>query len=99
MQRFSDFSNEETQLEGDKYKIDDILNKEIIIINFRISKSKFNKNESGKYVTVQFKFEESDNLHIVFTGSDVLKKQLEKYGDNMPFIAIIKKINTYYTLS
>jgi len=36
---------------------------------------------------------------VLFTGSDVLIEQMEKYGDQIPFAATIKKIDRYYTLS
>ena len=36
---------------------------------------------------------------VLFTGSDVLIDQMKKYGDNVPFLAIIIKIDRYYTLS
>lgn len=64
MKQFADFADERKHLEGDKARIDDILNKEII-----------------------------------FTGSDVLIEQLEKYRHEIPFKTVIKKINRYYTLS
>lgn len=40
-----------------------------------------------------------DGQHrVIFTGSDVLIEQMEKYGAEVPF-ATIKKIYRYYTLS
>ena len=82
MKKFSDFASEERRLEGAKEKIDNLLNKEIQIITFTIGKSKYSKNNSGKYATVQYR--ENDNSpHIFFTGSDVLISQLEKYKQNM----------------
>lgn len=98
MKRFSDFSNEKV-LEGDKIKIDDILNEEIIIHNYRIKDSRYSKNESGKYLTLQISKNEKDEKKVVFTGSDVLIEQMEKYGRELPFAATIRKINRYYTLT
>lgn len=97
--KFSDFSSEELKLEGAKEKLDDILNQEIEIIAFRLSQSKFSKNVSGKYATVQFKTVECVLPRVFFTGSDVLISQLEKYKEHLPFSTVIKKINKYYTLS
>jgi len=99
MKRFSDFSSEETPLDGAKVKLDEILNQEVEIIAFRLSESKFSKNVSGKYATVQFNTPECTLPRVFFTGSDVLITQLEKYKEELPFMTVIKKINKYYTLS
>ena len=43
---------------------------------------------------------EIENKHrVLFTGSDVLIEQMEKYGEQIPFLATIKKIDRFYTLS
>lgn len=98
MERFSEFAKENIFLDGDKTKIDDILNQEIEVVNYRIKSSKFNKNNSGKYLAIQFK-RNGDQSQILFTGSDVLIEQMEKYSEHIPFLATIKKINRYYTFS
>ena len=79
------------------FKIEDILNIEITITGYDVRKSKYEKNESGKVLTVEF---EKDHIkRIFFTGSEVLISQLEKYADNIPFLTTIKKINKFYTLT
>ena len=95
--RFSDFATEPPVLDGDKVKLDTILNREIEIVGYRINDSNYSKNKSGKYLTLQIRI--GREVKIVFTGSDVLIKQVEKYGDEIPFSATIKKINRYYTFS
>ena len=97
MKRFSDFSQEKGVLEGDKVKIDSVLNQEITIIGYSIKKSRYDKNNSGKYLTLQY--EDEMDKKIIFTGSEVLIEQLEKYKDEIPFKATIKKIDRYYTLT
>ena len=92
--RFSDFSEEVVALDGKKKGINDILNKEILITDYRVCESKYKEDT---YITLQFEIEE--DKHIIFSGSKVLQKQLEKYGDNIPFIATIVKRNKYFTLS
>jgi len=99
MQKFSDFAEEDHKLEGAKEKLDNILNKEIVITGCRITKSKYSKNESGNYLTIQYKMSEDDEPKIIFTGSEVLIKQCEKYQNEIPFISVIKKIGNYYTLT
>ena len=98
MKQFSDFAKEEERLEGDKVKLDSILDQEITIHGFTLAKSNFSKNKSGQYITVQFSKQDAEK-QVFFSGSDVLIAQLQKYKDEMPFIARIKKVNKYYTLS
>ena len=97
MKRFSEFSEEEEVLDGDKEKIDSILNKEIVVTGFRVRNSKFSKNKSGKYLNLQFKID--GKTFILFTGSDILIEQIMKYENEIPFITEIKKINRYYTFA
>ena len=97
VKRFSDFAEEEISLEGVKVKVDCILNQEIYIIGYKIKKSRYSKNSSGKYLTIQF--EQEGTTRILFTGSDVLIDQVCKYADEIPFITTIKKVDKYYTLS
>ncbi len=96
--RFSDFAEEQGPLEGSKVTINSVLNVEIMITGFRIQGSKYkDKNRSGKCLTVQF--ERDGEQHVFFTGSEVLRSQLEKYGDELPFWSTVKKIDKYFTLS
>ena len=97
MRKFSEFSKEEKGLDGDKEKIDSILNKEIVVTGFKVRNSKFSKNKSGKYLNLQFKID--DKTFICFTGSDVLIEQIIKYENEIPFRTEIKKINRYYTFT
>jgi len=96
--RFSDFAEEPKALDGDKVPIDSVLNKEIEIVGCRITTSKYNKNKSGKCLTLQFVDDRGDR-HVIFTGSDVLVDQMKRYADEMPFVATIRKIDRYYTLT
>jgi ribosomal protein L31 len=73
-----------------------VLNKEILITAFRAGqKSQF--KEDGLYTTIQFEID--DEKHVIFTGSQVLTEQLERYQEHLPFLATIKKINRYFTLT
>jgi len=82
---------------GDKIKIDEILDKEIEIIGYKVSDSKFQKLNNDKVLTLQFKLDGVDR--ILFTGSRVLLEQVEKYKDEIPFTAKIEKVNKFYTFS
>lgn len=94
--RFSDFAKEARPLEGTKVRIDTVLNRQILITGCVIKKSKF-PQQSDRYLTIQFKMDDKD--YVVFSGSTVLTEQLIKYGDQIPFVATIKKIDRFYTLS
>jgi len=95
MKRFSDFADTR-QLEGDKIGINDVLNQEVIVHDFRVSESKYNVGDKF-YMTLQVKFD--NRKRVIFTSSGVLRSQLEKYKDELPFIAKIIRINNYYSLS
>ena len=93
--RFSDFAEETKSFEGNKKKIEEILNQEILVIDFKVKDSKHHRD--SQYVTIQFKLD--NDTFILFNGSRVLVEQLEKYKDNIPFYAAIKRIDKYYTFS
>ncbi len=94
-ERFSNFAEkEDNRLGGDKRHLDDILNVEILIKAYRISKS---KHYSGDYVTMQFEIE--GILCVVFTSSRTIIEQLEKYSEKLPFLAKVVKIGKSYSLS
>jgi RNA-directed DNA polymerase len=94
MNKFSDFAEPTYTLKGDKIGIQEVLNKEIIITNFRIMKSKYEKEN---YTQIQLKLHENDEEKVLFTGAVVLTDQLEKYKDKIPFTATIVKPHKYYT--
>jgi len=96
--RFSDFATEPAPLDGEKIKIDSILNQEIEILGYRISPSKYAKNQSGQYLMLQIR-QGDGQINVLFSGSDVLIRQLETYGKEVPFYVTIKKIKRYYTLT
>ena len=94
--RFSDFATEEKPLDGKKMGVDAVLNKEILILDFRAgNRSQF--KEGGLYTTIQFEID--SERHVLFTGSEVITDQLQRYKDHLPFVATIRKINKYYTLT
>lgn len=95
MKRFSDFAKEPNVMVGDKIKIDEVLGKEIKIIGHKISDSK--QKVGTKVLTLQFILDGEER--ILFTGSNVLIEQMEKYGHEVPFLATIEKVNKFYTLT
>jgi len=93
IKRFTDFAKE-TVLDGDKIRMDDVINEEIIILDYNIKESKL---KDGDYLTLQIS--KSDKKHVIFTGSHVLIDQIKKYKDEIPFLTTIRKINKYYSLT
>jgi len=67
------------------------------VIGCRFAASKYEKNKSGKCLTLQIMVNEQKR--VVFTGSDVMIEQMQRYENEMPFLATIKKITRYYTLT
>lgn len=87
---FSDFNIEPelNSFTGDKLQVDDIINKKIEVIDFIIEDS--TKKVGTKRLKIQFKLNEKH--HIVFTGSTVLQKQIQKVDKNkFPFFTTIVK--------
>lgn len=96
LKRFSDFAEEPTALEGNKVAIDSVLNKEIVITGYRVGKTKYERGSADQCLTLEFVLE--GEKRVIFTGSNVLIEQMEKYGKEIPFITEITKINKYYRL-
>jgi hypothetical protein len=96
-QRFGEFAEAPGILDGEKIQIERVLNQEIEVIGYSLRPSKYGKNVSGMCLTLQFIL--SEQRRVLFTGSDVLIGQLQKYGDRIPFLATIRKVDKYYTLS
>lgn len=95
VKRFGDFAKEHIPLDGAKMKIDDILNKEILVTAIRLKPSKFNKAPSC--LTIQLELD--GQRYVCFTGSAVLADQAKTYEGEIPFLATIKKIDKYYTFT
>ena len=95
--RFNEFAQEASPLDGGKMKIDDVLNKEILIIGFRLRNSQYSRENATQCLTLQF--ESDGQRYILFTGSIILTEQIEKYQNEIPFLTIIKKIDRFYTFS
>jgi hypothetical protein len=102
MHKFSEFADTTTSpiMDGKKLTLDDILDKEILVLRYKVKKSKFADAKNPECLTVQFAYPEKEEERFVFfSGSSVLTQQLEKYKDKLPFAATIKKIGKYFTFS
>jgi len=100
VRRFSDFAEDDKPLEGEKKRIDDVINLDITVTGQRIKESKY-KEESGRqrYMALQFELDGEKGCKVLFTGSEVLIGQIEKYKEYIPFATKIQKIDRYYTFT
>lgn len=95
MKRFSELGiDKERSFVGTKLSVDDILNTEIAVEDYRIEDS--TKKPGTKYLQLQIKIDQKQ--HVVFTGSGVLMNQIEKASElqGIPFLATIIKVNKHY---
>jgi len=102
MNKFSEFADTTVSpiMDGKKVPLDDILEKEISVLRYRIKKTKYAEAKNPDCLTVQFAYPEDADTHFVFfSGSSVLMQQLEKYKEKLPFTATIKKIGKYFTFT
>lgn len=97
MQRFSDFAQEDQPLDGEKRRIDELLNMELVVTGERIRESKYKEEGRRRYMTLQVEIDHKK--FVAFTGSEVLINQIEKYREHIPFVTTIKKVDRYYTFS
>ena len=93
--RFSVFARDKLPLPGKKKRLDEILNREIIITDFRITKSK--KRDGTDCLQLQFVID--GEACVAFTGSSVLSDQIQAVKSNIPFRGTIVKIDRYYSFS
>lgn len=103
--KFEDLSEKKT-LDGDKVKIDEILNKEIIVTGYHVSTSKYKDKGCGFCSKVQFRYPNEEEKKVFFSGSSVIKDQLEDMEKtlsekNLPFLfqATMKKVGNYYSFT
>lgn len=94
---FSEFGIKPKQqtFEGEKIKIERILNKLIIVDGFKIDESKFKDKGTGKLLTLQIIVDNSKR--VLFTGSANLMEMISEVPkDKFPFQATIIKENERY---
>jgi hypothetical protein len=101
MKKFSELVGSNVQFNGEKTRLEAVIDKEIIIKNFILLPSKF-LDETKEFAVIEA---ELDSKPIVLdTGSSTIMQQLKEHKDDMPFAATIKKVEsekgrTYFKLS
>jgi hypothetical protein len=95
MNSFSQFNIEITskRFEGSKIKMSKILDREIIVHNFKLEDSKvFTEKGSCKCLYLQISI--NNEKHVVFTGSTGLIEMIQQIPeDGFPFKTVIKEEN------
>ncbi len=95
MNNFRDFKikPEISTLVGDKIKIARVLNREIVVTNYKIEPSKHKENT----LCLTLEFELNGNKHILFTGSTILIQMIEKVPKGaFPFATTIVEEGEHY---
>lgn len=93
--KFAVFAKNQIPMPGNKKHLDDIVNREITVVDFRIRKS--NKRDGTECLQMQFLL--GDEVCVLFTGSSVLINQIQEAKEQMPFNGTIVKIDRYYSFS
>lgn len=94
-EKFSDFAESRLPMPGIKKHIGQILDQEIIIVDYRILESKHRPNTK----CLQIQFILNNEVCVAFTGSVVLLDQIKFSKDKIPFKTAINKNDNYYTLT
>lgn len=96
MNEFKDFGIAvESSFCGDKIKITKVLNKPIIVKNYKVDESKFEKSNNDKCLCLQIEID--GESRVLFSGSKILINQILKVDKtNLPFTATIVKENEHF---
>ena len=80
---------------GDKMKMERILNREVMVYDYKIENSRFTEKGNGKCLHMQIAI--GEQKYVVFTGSKVLMDTIEKIPKSeFPFKTTIIKINDHF---
>lgn len=94
MNKFKDFNISTTtkSFTGDKIKISKVMNREIVVYDYRIEPSKIFKEKDGKCLYLQIGI--GDARHVVFTSASGLIEAIQKVPkSNFPFTTTIVEEN------
>lgn len=92
VKRFSDFNIKPNngRFVGEKIKMWDVLNREIIVHDFKVNESKFKESNSSQCLNLQIEI--NGQKRVLFTGSKVLTQMIGNVDkDNLPFATVIQK--------
>ncbi len=92
MKSFSEFNikPKHGRFVGEKIKMYNVLNRPIIVHDYKINESKFRDNGNGKCLYLQIELE--DKKRVLFTGSKVLTNMIKQVPrEELPFQTVITK--------
>ena len=92
---FSVFARDKMPLVGDKIYIRDILDRTVLITDYRIINSKQRTDTE----CLQLQIYVDDKVYILFTGSAVLINEIRQVSDRIPFYASITKADKYFSFA
>lgn len=94
---FATFAKDQLPMPGVKKRIDEVINKKLLIVDFKIRKSK--RREGTECLQLQFVL--NGEVCVLFTGSSVLIDQVSVAAEKNQgqFYATIIKIDKYYSFS
>ena len=93
--KFSVFAKDQTPMPGTKKRLDEIVNREIKVIDYRIRRSK--QKDGTECLQLQFLLD--GEVCVLFTGSSVLNKQIKEFASQIPFVGTIVHVQRYYSFS
>lgn len=100
MKQFKEFGIETPVItfEGDKISPENVLNKDITVIGYKIEDSKFKEKGNGKCLNLQIEYK--GEKRVMFSGSGYLMAAIQKVGkDDFPFTTVIIKKNKSFQFS
>jgi len=100
MKKFNEFGIKLTvkTFIGDKIKISRILNREIVVHDYKIVDSKYTESGSGKCLYLQISMGETK--YVVFSGSTGLMEQIQAVpAEGFPFTTTIVEMDDRYEFS
>lgn len=95
IQKFSDFSEENQNLVGEKLPVRKIFDKEVVVKAYRVMDSKAVPGKSCAQIQVEL----GGKDYVVFTTSMVILRQLKQYADKMPFSTTMRCMGRYHTFT
>ena len=93
--KFASFAKNQLPMPGNKKHLDEIINREITVLDHRIRRS--TQRDGTECLQLQFLL--NDEVCVLFSGSSVLINQIKECADKIPFTTTIVKIDRYYSFS
>ena len=93
MPRFAVFAHDKLPLVGEKKRMGEILNRDLVVTDFRIMRSKHNDGDECLQIQVLL----DNDVFVVFTGSRVLIDQIRAATGKIPFRTQITRVDKYFS--